>query len=117
MDEGRDSLLMSAYSKIPLQVLVLLIGVLVFVFYLFHQPPMLFNRVHAEQIAASARAAEFQRARDASSPRRSRPGAAPPRRSPTAGDGRSEPAPRDAFRATDAESAAIRARPRSWCAR
>ena len=64
VDEGRHSLLMSAFVKIPLQALVLLTGVLVFVFYLFNQPPMLFNRVHAEQIEQSARAAEYQRARD-----------------------------------------------------
>ena len=57
--EGRDSLLMSAFAKIPLQALVLLIGVLVFVFYLFNQPPMLFNRAHAETIEKSARAGEF----------------------------------------------------------
>ncbi|MGD9712934.1 MAG: sodium:solute symporter, partial [Thermomicrobiales bacterium] len=59
VDEGRSSLLMSAYFKIPLQSLILLTGVLVFVFYLFHQPPMLFNRVHAERIERSARAGEF----------------------------------------------------------
>ena len=43
VNEARHSLLMSAFVKIPLQALVLLIGVLVFVFYLFNQPPMLFN--------------------------------------------------------------------------
>ena len=43
---GPSSLYMSAYSKIPLQALVLMTGVLVFVFYLFVQPPMLFNPVH-----------------------------------------------------------------------
>ena len=37
VDEARSSLLMSAYWKIPLQALVLLIGVLVFVFYLFQR--------------------------------------------------------------------------------
>src|SRR5829696_3316224 len=60
IDQARHSLLMSAYWKIPLQALVLLTGVLVFVFYLFNQPPMLFNRVHAEKIEKSARAGEFQ---------------------------------------------------------
>jgi Na+/proline symporter len=60
VDEGRNSLLMSAYFKIPLQAMILLTGVLVFVFYLFHQPPMLFNRVHAEQIEHSSRAAEYR---------------------------------------------------------
>ena len=60
VDEGRQSLLMSAYFKIPLQALVLLTGVLVFVFYLFNQPPLLFNDKHAEEIARSARVGEYQ---------------------------------------------------------
>jgi SSS family solute:Na+ symporter len=60
VDEGRQSLLMSAYWKIPLQMLVLLTGVLLFVFYVFNQPPMLFNTEHAGKIQASARAAEFR---------------------------------------------------------
>jgi Na+/proline symporter len=60
VDEGRHSLLMSAYYKIPLQAVVLLTGVLVFVFYLFNEPPMLFNRVHADAIERSTRAGEFR---------------------------------------------------------
>jgi SSS family solute:Na+ symporter len=60
VDEGRDSLLMSAYFKIPLQALILLMGVLVFVFYLFNPPPMLFNRAHAEAIEHSPRASEYR---------------------------------------------------------
>src|ERR1700730_6794639 len=46
IDEARDSLLMSAFVKIPLQLLVLKHGVLVFVFYVFNAPPMLFNRAY-----------------------------------------------------------------------
>jgi len=60
VDEGRQSLLMSAYFKIPLQALVLMTGVLVYVFYLFTQPPMLFNTRHAEAIGKSSRAADYQ---------------------------------------------------------
>jgi Na+/proline symporter len=52
-DEGRRSLLLSAYWKIPLQALILLLGVFVFVFYLFHQPPMLFNPVYEARVRAS----------------------------------------------------------------
>jgi SSS family solute:Na+ symporter len=59
VDEARSSLMMSAYWKIPLQALILLTGVLVFVFYLFNEPPMLFNRVHDERVRASNRAAEY----------------------------------------------------------
>src|SRR5689334_22203721 len=60
-NEARDSLMMSAYVKIPLQLLVLSIGVLVFVFYLFQTPPMLFNRAYDAQVAAGPHAAEYQR--------------------------------------------------------
>src|SRR5439155_25914497 len=59
IDEARQSLLMSAFVKIPLQLLILASGVLVFVFYLFEPPPMLFNRVHDPQVAASSRAADY----------------------------------------------------------
>ena len=58
-DEARDSLLMSAFVKIPLQLLVLSTGVLVFVFYLFQAPPMLFNRVNDARVAAGPYAAEY----------------------------------------------------------
>jgi solute:Na+ symporter, SSS family len=59
VDEARVSLFVSAYWKIPLQALVLIIGVLVFVFYVFTPPPMLFNRSHDDQIRGSGRAAEY----------------------------------------------------------
>ena len=51
--EARSSLLMSAYWKIPLQALVLLIGVLVFVYYTFQAPPLLFNPADAQRVQAS----------------------------------------------------------------
>ena len=59
IDEARQSLLMSAYVKIPLQLLILGSGVLVFVFYLFQTPPMLFNRVYEHRIALSSYAGEY----------------------------------------------------------
>lgn len=58
IDEARSSLLMSAYWKIPLQALVLLVGVLVFLFYSFETPPLLWNPAH-DKAARSAAAAEF----------------------------------------------------------
>src|SRR5205823_1828189 len=57
--EARQSLLMSAFVKIPLQLLILTSGVLVFVYYLFQTPPMLFNRTYDAQVAASAQAGEY----------------------------------------------------------
>ena len=59
VDDGRTSLLMSAYWKIPLQVLVLLVGIFTFLFYLFHQPPLLFNPIHDARIRSSAAAQEY----------------------------------------------------------
>ena len=54
VSEGRTSLLMSAFVKIPMQVMILFIGVLVFVFYLFQPPPLIFkadDRMKIEQNA------------------------------------------------------------------
>ena len=59
VDEARTSLLMSAYWKIPLQALVLIVGILMFVFYVFTPPPMLFNGTHEAQVKASTRAGEY----------------------------------------------------------
>ena len=60
VDEGRTSLLMSAFLKIPMQFMILLIGVLVFVFYQFQPPPMIFNEVEAAQ-AGSTQPVRYER--------------------------------------------------------
>ena len=59
VDEARSSLLISAYWKIPLQAAVLLVGVLVFVFYLFTTPPLLFNPAHDRRVR-EAEPAKYQ---------------------------------------------------------
>jgi Na+/proline symporter len=59
VDEARSSLFMSAYWKIPLQALVLLLGVLIFSYYTFTPPPLLYNPAHAEAVRASERGAEY----------------------------------------------------------
>jgi SSS family solute:Na+ symporter len=59
VEEGSQSLMMSAYAKIPLQALVLFTGVLVFVFYLFSPTPMLFNPVHEARVSASPEAEAY----------------------------------------------------------
>jgi SSS family transporter len=60
VDEARRSLLMSAYWKIPLQVLVLILGVLVFVFDVFNQPPLLFNPAHVARVQTGDTLPAFQ---------------------------------------------------------
>jgi solute:Na+ symporter, SSS family len=58
VEAARSSLMMSAYWKIPLQALVLLFGVLIFVHQQFSVPPLLFNPAH-EQAVATAKPAEW----------------------------------------------------------
>ena len=64
VDESRTSLLISAFLKIPLQFLILLIGILVFVFYQFVTPPMVFNP-DAEQSAAARAPVHYQQLQQA----------------------------------------------------
>jgi Na+/proline symporter len=59
IDEARHSLLMSAFVKIPLQLLILGTGVLVFLFYSFQTPPMLFNRAYDQQVASGPYAGDY----------------------------------------------------------
>jgi Na+/proline symporter len=59
LDEARRSLLMSAYWKIPLQVIVLLVGVLVFVFYTFNPSPLIFSRDARERMQQGAAAGDY----------------------------------------------------------
>ena len=63
VDAARTSLLMSAYWKIPLQALVLLVGVMVFVYYQFQPAPLLYNPAH-EAAVVEARGAEYQALQD-----------------------------------------------------
>jgi SSS family transporter len=57
VDDARTSLLMSAYWKIPLQALVLIVGILVWVFYLFAGGPLLWNPAAEKQVIAAEPAA------------------------------------------------------------
>jgi Na+/proline symporter len=60
IDEARSSLFISAYWKIPLQAMVLMIGVLVFVYYLFSAPPLFYNLEHGATVQVEA-ATEYER--------------------------------------------------------
>jgi SSS family transporter len=60
VSEGRTSLLMSAFLKIPMQFLILLVGVLVFVFYQFVTPPMVFNEVETAKVQQTAQYQQLQ---------------------------------------------------------
>ena len=58
-EEAKRSLLMSAYWKIPLQVLVLLLGILVFVFYVFNTPPLIFSTAQQTRLKEGPAAAQY----------------------------------------------------------
>ena len=108
LNQARHSLLMSAFVKIPLQVLVLMVGVFMFLFYVFNQPPMLFNTESLSRVQQSARAGEYraleaefarayERRRDAAS-------------ALAAADASTQDSARDAFRSATADMQAIRGR-------
>ncbi len=52
ISESRLSLLFNAVAKIPMQFFILFIGAMVFVFYLFVQPPLLFQQAELKRIGA-----------------------------------------------------------------
>jgi Na+/proline symporter len=59
LTQSRLSLLFNAFLKVPMQFLILLTGVLVFVFYHFHQPPLLWNAPALERVTRDAPPAEL----------------------------------------------------------
>jgi Na+/proline symporter len=54
LTQSRLSLLFNAFLKVPMQFLILLTGVLVFVFYHFHAPPLLWNRAALARLERDA---------------------------------------------------------------
>lgn len=69
--QSRISLIFNAVVKVPMQFLILLTGVIVFVFFLFETPPMLFHRVERERVAKLPQYDEMeQKYREAATQRR-----------------------------------------------
>jgi Na+/proline symporter len=58
--ESRLGLLFNGMLKVPMQFVILLVGVLVFVFYLFVKPPVFFNAPVLAQVAAGPQAPALQ---------------------------------------------------------
>jgi len=59
--QSRMGLIMNGLLKIPMQFLILLIGILVFAFYQFKRPPMFFNRYEVEQVKSSSYSAQYNK--------------------------------------------------------
>lgn len=58
--ESRIGLLANGIVKIPMQFVILFLGAMVFVFFLFSAPPVFFNPVEVERVRSSAHGAEFR---------------------------------------------------------
>ncbi|OJW12602.1 sodium:solute symporter [Mucilaginibacter sp. 44-25] len=58
--QSRLGLIMNGLVKIPMQFLILLIGILVFAFYQYHKPPVFFNNYEVEQVKKGSYAAPFK---------------------------------------------------------
>ncbi len=58
--ESRLGLLFNGLLKIPMQFMILFIGVMVFVFYQFNQPPVFFNEAIKNKVQASAYAEDMR---------------------------------------------------------
>lgn len=57
--QSRLGLVMNGLLKIPMQFLILLVGVLVFVFYQYNASPVFFNKVETDKLLTSQYAPEF----------------------------------------------------------
>lgn len=58
--QSQLGLIFNAIFKIPMQYFILLTGVMVFVFYQFHQSPLFFNPIGEETVMSSEYAAEYK---------------------------------------------------------
>ena len=59
MAQSRLGLLFNGLAKVPMQFVILLLGVMVFVFFQFHPSPLLFNPVSADRLRSGPVAAEY----------------------------------------------------------
>jgi SSS family solute:Na+ symporter len=59
--ESRMGLIFNGMIKIPMQMLVLSVGVMVFVFYQFNQPPLHFNQANRAKLVGTIQATEYAR--------------------------------------------------------
>lgn len=60
LSQSRLGLIMNGLLKIPMQFVILFIGVLVFVFYQFNEAPLFFNKTGTERVLASPNAEKYR---------------------------------------------------------
>lgn len=59
LTQSRMGLMMNGFLKVPMQFIILFIGVMVFVFYQFFQPPVIFNTIQTDKLRESEYVADF----------------------------------------------------------
>lgn len=62
--QSRMGLIMNGLVKIPMQFLILLIGILVFAFYQFNRPPMFFNQYEVKQVKQGKYSMQYNQLED-----------------------------------------------------
>ncbi len=60
LTQSRMGLMMNGFLKVPMQFVILFIGVMVFVFYQFYQPPVIFNTMQLDNLKQSEYVADFE---------------------------------------------------------
>ncbi|MFO7822479.1 MAG: sodium:solute symporter [Cyclobacterium sp.] len=60
LTQSRMGLMMNGFLKVPMQFVILFIGVMVFVFYQFFQPPVIFNTIQLDKLKQSELIEDFQ---------------------------------------------------------
>lgn len=65
LKQSRMGLMMNGFLKVPMQFVILFIGVMVFVFYQFYQPPVFFNQVQVEKLKQSEYWVDYQQLEEA----------------------------------------------------
>lgn len=61
LTESRLGLVMNGLLKVPMQFIILFIGILVFVFYQFNEAPLFFNKAISEKVMLSQKAPEYNK--------------------------------------------------------
>jgi Na+/proline symporter len=60
LSQSRVGLMMNGFLKVPMQFIILFIGVMVFVFYQFYQPPVFFNAIQLDKLRQTEHLPDLQ---------------------------------------------------------
>ncbi|HXU12420.1 MAG TPA: sodium:solute symporter [Candidatus Binatia bacterium] len=108
--ESRLGLMFNAVLKVPMQFFILFVGVMVFMFYQFEEPPMLFKQSAVRTVQESPRAAEMRdlEARYSAAFREKRDGVSALAKALESGDAGAVASARDGVQVLQAQAESIR---------